>query len=610
MKRYLFIFLLFSIHSFALVESSNINNGSILKKSSIFFDETSQFSLNQIIQNNLFQPYDKLQLNIGFSQTTIWIKLLIQNSSYKKIKKLLVLNSPLLEEIELYCDNNITKPLIAGVAHINAEHQTIFPNFPIELEAGEKKEFYLKIRSLWTPIDFTLSLQDEKDFYFEDQKQQLIKVIFLSMIFTLMLYGFILGVYTKDKSYLFYSFYLLTLTYQQGSYLGLNQLYLPIDFVTHIEIRMAVIKIALMIISSSLFAIEFLKTESIPLLHRIYQLFIVVAVLEMLFFNTLEFYYVKVVVFTSILLICFNLIASIVSYVNGNIQARLFILGFSIVFVSYVMMIATALGFTSIIQSYPNSLLWSTTLEALILSLAFADRYAILQKEKEKADRYILNEAHNRERIVQKEVVKKTMQLKKALNTKDLLLQEIHHRVKNNLQIILSMVRLQSDRITDKWVVEKFVDLENRINAVSKTYNMLLPQDNLEAIDMEDYIDSLLQDIQATMYHLHHEIRMEIDVDVMLPLKESVYVGLILNELVTNSYKYAFENNKGVIKITLHQEKKGFLLIVEDNGKGYSDKNSKSLGLKLIHTLVYEQLKGSMIVETKNLAKYSIYFSI
>jgi len=428
-----------------------------------------------------------------------------------------------------------------------------------------------------------------------------------------MLYSLILGIHTKDKSYLFYSFYLLTLIYQQGSYLGISQIYLPLDFITHVEIRMALTKVALMIASSSLFAISFLKTSTIPFIYRIYQGFIVIAILEILLLNTFESYYFKIVVLTSALLIIFNLLAAIISYLRGNIQARLFILGFSIVFISYVMMMATALGLTSIIQVYPNALLWGTTLEALILSLAFADRYAILQKEKEKADAYILNEAHNRERIVQKEVVKKTMQLNKALNTKELLLQEMHHRVKNNLQIILSMVRLQRDKITDKLLVENFIDLENRINAVSKTYNMLLPQENLEVIDMEDYIESLLEDIHETMHHFSYEIYRDVDVDVevMLPLKESVYIGLIINELVTNSYKYAFKENHGSIKVTLQKgENNSFILTVEDDGSGYTQENFNSLGLKLIHTLVYEQLKGSMIVETKGLSKYIIQFII
>ena len=612
LKKYisLLFFLSLKLTAFSSIEISTIDNGSILEKSSIYFDKTSKLSVREVVNGNLFQPYSKSHVNIGFSKTIIWLKFKLINSSKQKVEKFLILNSPLVENIELYNEHNLTQALLRGVANLTLEHKTIFPTLPIELNAGESKEYYLKVNSLWTPVDFTLSLKDKKDFYEEDHRQQLIKVMFLAMIFILMLYSLILGVYTRDKNYLFYSFYLLTLSYQQGSYLGLNQLYFPLDFVTHVEIRMAVTKVALMIISSSLFSMVFLKTSTMPLLHRTYQIFIAVALVEMILFNRFEFYYFKIVILTSALLIIFNFVSSIISYLRGNIQARLFILGFGIVFISYAMMMATALGFTSIIQEYPNALLWGTTLEALILSLAFADRYAILQKEKEKADTYILNEAHNRERIVQKEVIKKTIQLEKALNTKDLLLKEIHHRVKNNLQIILSMVRLQSDKITDRLLIEKFIDLENRINAVSKTYNMLLPQDNLESIDMEEYIESLLQDIHETMYYLHSEIRIEVDVSVMLPLKESVYVGLIINELVTNSYKYAFKNDKGVIKVTLHKEKESFVLTVEDNGQGYSNKNPKSLGLKLINTLVYEQLRGTMDVKTKGLAQYIIRFII
>jgi hypothetical protein len=86
------------------------------------------------------------------------------------------------------------------------------------------------------------------------------------MIVILMIYSFILSFYSKDKSYLYYSFYLLTLIYHQSNYLGLTKIYLPLEFIQNIEIKMALTKVALMIVSASLFAIYFLKTIEIPFL--------------------------------------------------------------------------------------------------------------------------------------------------------------------------------------------------------------------------------------------------------------------------------------------------------------------------------------------------------
>nr|MCH9740369.1 hypothetical protein [Campylobacterota bacterium] len=332
-------------------------------------------------------------------------------------------------------------------------------------------------------------------------------------------------------------------------------------------------------------------------------IFIFVAIAEILFLNIPQLYNLGIVIVTSFLLIVFNIVASIISYRRGNKEARLFIVGFGIVFFSYLLIMADSLGLISVINYFPNTLLWGTTVEALILSLAFADRYMILQEEKEEVDR-------NREQIIKDEVIEKTAKLNKALETKELLLKEIHHRVKNNLQIILSIIRLQNDKITDNSVSEKFINLENRINAIAKTYNMLLVDENLDRIDMEEYIESLVEDIEETMC-IECDIEIETNIEATLPLSKSVYIGIIINELVTNAYKYAFTNGQGKIYIMLEQNREEYTLIIGDTGKGFTpNKESKSLGLKLITALVKEQLHGQLEMITQGATQYTIRFKL
>ncbi len=582
----------------------------LLVQSSIYFASDDSLTIKEIIEKNLFKPYNKTRVNTGVSKTTIWIKFTLHNSSNVSLEKLLILTSPLLEEIALYSNTNLENPILKGVHYSTHKHTTLYPTYTLTLNPHQTKTYYLKIKSQWTPVHFSIMIEDEHRYRDEDKKQQFIKVIFLSMIIILMIYSFILAIYSKDKSYLYYAFYLLTLSYQQSSYLGLNQIYLPLDFVHQVEIKMALTKVALMIISASLFAISFLKTIEIPLLHRIYQSFIAVALLEIVVLNIPHLYNLKLVIFTSALLIVYNLVAATISYKKGNKQARLFILGFSIVFVSYVMMMTDALGITSLMQIYPNSLLLGTTIEALILSLAFVDRYVLLVKAKARADKKVLQEVQNREKIVQDEVIKKTAQLNQALQTKELLLKEEHHRIKNNLQIILSMIRLQGDEIADKSVVDKFTNLENRINAIAKTYNMLLFDDNLDEIDMQEYIESLLTDIQDSMCDMDCDIQIETEIHASLPLDKSVYVGIIINELATNAYKYAFDREKGIIFISLDENEGMYTLVIKDNGKGFNyDKKTKSLGIRLIQTLVSQQLNGEIEMHTNGLTQYTIRFS-
>ena len=239
-----------------MVEVSEEKSISLLEYSDVYFDDKNLI-IKKIINNKNFKPYDNFQLNTGLSKKTIWINFKIKNSTDLAISKVLVLNSSLLEHIVLYNKNRLDRPRLRGVSHLTKEHFTLYPFYHINLEAGQTKEYYLEIKSRYTPINFSLKIRAEKEYLLEDRHQQLIKVMLLSMIAMLMFYFLLLSMYMRDKAYFFYGFYLLTLLYQQGSYLGLSQIYFPLEFIVNVEIRMAVTKVALIIISSSLFGIFF-----------------------------------------------------------------------------------------------------------------------------------------------------------------------------------------------------------------------------------------------------------------------------------------------------------------------------------------------------------------
>ena len=606
LQLYFLLLLLVVIEAGAIsaIDISQDIDDSILKESSFHLDENNNLTVKELIEANVLKPYNKSQINVGLANTSIWVHFKLTNHSSSTVEKVLILTSPLAEDIELYTKDNLDNPIVKGVTHNRENRKTLCYSYRVKLDADETEEYYLKVKSKWGPNDFSVIIEHEEQFYKDDLQQQLVISMLLAMIFILMIYNFTLFFYTKDKSYIYYSFYLLTLLYQQTSYLGLTQLYLPQWYVINIEIKLALFKVTIMLISSSLFAISFLKTKEMPLIHNIYKGFILVAFLEILILNIPSLYNLNIPVLTASLLIVFNLFASVLSYRQGNQQARLYILGFGIVFGAYAIMITDALGLTSLVNLFTNILIWTTTVEALILSLAFADRYNILQAEKAMVDR-------NREQIIKDEVIEKTALLNQALKAKELLLKEVHHRIKNNLQIILSMVRLQSDKITDKHVVDKFKKLENRINAIAKTYNLLLLDDNLDAIDMEEYIEALLLDLEKSLCETDCDIEIETDISALLPLRESVYIGIIINELVTNAHKYAFDELGGEIFISLKQKEQSFTLIIRDNGKGFIyDKENKSLGLKLIDSLVTQQLRGKIEMLTENSTQYSIKFSL
>ena len=610
-KRFtLIVFVLWSTILHATpIDISSSQKLSVLEQSSVYVDEL-HLDIHEIIKKDPFETYDSAYINIGTSQDYIWIKIKLKNPTQESIKKLLILSSPLLEHIALYKEGELTSPVRKGVLNRATEHTTLLPYFAINLEPNTSQNYYLKVNSFYEPVDFGLTLEDKNVYFAQDRAEQFMNIMLIGMVIALMLYSFLVSIYLKDKTYSFYSFYLFFLVYQQLTYLGLTQLYFPSSFVV-IDIAIPVVKIGLLIITSALYAMYFLKTHRMPILHMVYKFFIVISLIEIAVFSFPSMYNLNIVIITGALFIVFNLFTGIYAYAIGYKQARLFIVGFSIVFASYILMIMDALGMTYIMQDLRNILMYTTAFEALILTLAFADRYVILQAQKEEVDTNLLQELKNRSSIVEAEVTKKTKELNNAVETKELLLKEVHHRVKNNLQVILSIIRLQNDEIDDNEISQKLVNLENRVNAISKTYNMLMLKEDIEVIDMQEYIDTLIADIQYTFHTKDKNISIETNVDAVIPLSQSIYIGLIINELLTNSYKYAFKDNTGSIYISLQHKLNNYTLAVEDDGQGFTvNKMNTSLGLKLIDTLVYGQLGGEMDVSTKNHTKYTIRFTL
>jgi len=205
-------------------------------------------------------------------------------------------------------------------------------------------------------------------------------------------------------------------------------------------------------------------------------------------------------------------------------------------------------------------------------------------------------------------------QIKASLEEKEVLLREIHHRVKNNLQIISSLLNLQSRYIKDKQVLHVFKESQNRIKSMALIHKKLYQSKDLARIDFAEYVRSLIADLFRSYKADYDLITLKINIDdVFLGIDTAIPCGLIINELVSNSLKYAFKGGQGEIRIDLHSEKEGkFTLIVSDSGLGLPKdldfRNTESLGLQLICTLV-DQLQGTIGLDRTGGTKFKIAFT-
>ena len=201
--------------------------------------------------------------------------------------------------------------------------------------------------------------------------------------------------------------------------------------------------------------------------------------------------------------------------------------------------------------------------------------------------------------------------LSKQKEEKEVLLKEIHHRVKNNLQIVSSLLNLQTKNIKDESFLSVITDGQNRIKAMALIHQRLYQNKNISTINIKEYTSQLLNQI-AGLYPELSEVKREIiSNDIELDIDTAIPIGLILNELITNAYKYAFTNKTGIITISIKQNAHDYILEVHDNGVGlpadFNISTTNSIGLRLVSRLS-RQLYGKSTYKYADGCKFMITF--
>lgn len=204
--------------------------------------------------------------------------------------------------------------------------------------------------------------------------------------------------------------------------------------------------------------------------------------------------------------------------------------------------------------------------------------------------------------------------VKKALKEKEMLIKEIHHRVKNNLMVISSLLNLQSQYIKDKEALGIFKESQSRANSMALIHEKLYRSTDLKRINFGEYIRTLTTDLYHNYFINPGLIKLNMDVeDIMLDVNTSVPLGLIVNELVSNCMKHAFPDGKsGEIDVEFHQNVDGeYTLMVRDDGVGFPDdldfRNTDSLGLQLVNSLT-EQIEAELSLDRSRGTAFKIKF--
>ncbi|MCK5153440.1 MAG: PAS domain S-box protein [Spirochaetales bacterium] len=212
--------------------------------------------------------------------------------------------------------------------------------------------------------------------------------------------------------------------------------------------------------------------------------------------------------------------------------------------------------------------------------------------------------------------VESEKKLKSSLEEKKALLRELYHRTKNNMQVISAMLNLSASRLDDDHVSEVFTDLDNRIQSMSLVHEKLYQSQNLSSINLKEYITDLCSSLLSSYYRKNCDVSFKFSLkNISVSIDAAIPLGLIINELVSNSFKHAFTNrNVGEISINLITNANSTINIeIADNGIGaeshFDITKQESIGLQTVISIAENQLHGILHLDTDSGFRYSIEFS-
>ena len=608
LMRFILLFFLFYSFIYADIVADTKKPINLLSGTELYLDSSGQMKVNELTSHpEIFKPINEPFLNYGYILgQAVWIKFTLENQTDETLQRSILADNTMLDTLHLYTGNGHYLAS-RGTAHTKNFYGTLMFSFPITLEAKSKTTYYLHIFTDSAPLWTTLQLVSAQEAVKKDVTRQVILGLFFGGMLTLIVYNLFLLLFTKDSIYFFYVLYLTSIILQHETYTGMILYWLPVDNREFIEaeIYFAVHYLNIVMITMTLFTRQFLQLRQYPRLDKLIWVLLIVPLI-LSFLNTRESYLLsEAIVFYFIVLFTLWFVGLYAKF-KRNPNANYYLIGWTFSLSGWLVLALHNTGIWSVHYIFEYTFEVLVMAEALLFSIALASRLNKLNREKEQLSQALITQQRHEKTKLESTVKERTKELQVELKNNELLLKELHHRVKNNMQFITSLYALKLQDNTDVILREKLNDVERKIQAMSLVHEMLYKENDLAQINTEKYFQILITNIKNG--YDTSDICFNMDVQTNLSAEAAIYSGLIINELVTNAIKYAFEGQKGTISISLHKRDNTYTLIISDNGKGLDENAKKSFGLLMVHTLATEQLNGTIDMKTKHGTEFNIKF--
>ena len=456
--------------------NDNSTNVSILSQAELFVDKESTKSIVDVHNNpKLFSNISTNILNFGYIfKETVWVKFTIENKSKNEIHRKIVYDNVNTNIVNLYTVNNTDISVIHNGVHNRQEFNgSLYFTFELKLNANEKKEYYLELKSLTHSLYFKLFIQNDDTLMHSEMNNQLAQALFFGGMFVVFIYNFILYLFSKNSIYIYYVGMVFVLALHHLSLRGMISYLLPDNHeIVMMQTAMPVYYTSMAVIGVILFVRKFLNLYRYPKIDFLLKFYIFLVVLIMLF-SSKEFYLLNLVAHMTILMsISLEVIGIYLFIIKKEKYAKYFVIVWTITFSGFIL---TALYHADLVN-LPSSHIFELTLitEALLFSIILANQINDLKNEKLNLSVILLEKEkreHQKDKIIQEQT---------KLASMGQMLGEIAHQWRQPLSEINSIV----------------LDLETDFHQKKLTYDSL--NDNLTQIEaVTEYMSQTIEDFNS-----------------------------------------------------------------------------------------------------------------
>ncbi len=593
-------------------------------------DTSGKLTINDVDKLNTFIPSTNDIPNFGITKSTYWAKFSINNNTDVE-DFILEFEKITAQELVLYYKTHPTDSnyVIQNSNNNSKKYSGQLFLFDFKVPKKESVTLYVKFKTNWGAT-FPIKISTRDRILHQLFNDELIKGIYLGILFIMVFYNMFIYFSIREKSYFFYVIYIFSFLLFQFNELGYAYKYFWVAK-PHLFDMASKLLPNLTCLTAVLFVRDYLKTKKYtPKLDKFYNFAIILLILSFAFpfikeSNNAFFTFINV---TTLVISLYTLLIAIIILRKGFQPAKYFLIAWSILLFSIIQFNLSNLGFIPYYPITDHSLEIGSVIEVFLLSLGLAYRINVLKKEKEISQERTINLIEEKKSIIENQnlvleklVYERTQKLElrnKIISEKNeeksIMMREIHHRVKNNLQMINSMVRLQSRYLDKENASDSLKEVERRILTMSLLHEKMYQSDNLVSINIKEYITAVMSDL-SYIFDSKKNVKYTLNIDdIKFKTETILYIGLLVNELITNSLKHAFnEQDNGLLHISLFQKNiNEYTLNVTNNGVEINfDKlnNSDSLGQRLIRNFV-KQLHGKLTIESnKNETSFIVQFT-